>query len=113
MTNTFGEHHNYLLAHRNDTPIASGESLEARKAFHVSPFCGVAGRYRFRFTSAAQLARPHRLLRRPLGAAAARDIDLRDARPLNARAALSLLVPLSLVHRGGVVRIHWQALSCG
>ncbi len=42
--NTFGERHCYLL----DTP-AWGAELQADKVFHVSPFCDVSGRYRFRF----------------------------------------------------------------
>jgi uncharacterized protein len=49
VNNTFGERHLYLLAHRDGTSLASGEAIEASKAFHVSPFCEVRGRYRFRF----------------------------------------------------------------
>ena len=47
--NTFGERHNYLLAHADARPIRSGEPLTARKVFHVSPFIGVDGEYVFRF----------------------------------------------------------------
>lgn len=50
VNNTFGEHHNYLVAHPDGRPIEGDDWLEARKVFHVSPFCEVAGRYRFRFT---------------------------------------------------------------
>jgi uncharacterized protein len=48
VRNTFGERHMYLL----DTgwEIENGEELSVRKAFHVSPFLRVEGRYRFRFT---------------------------------------------------------------
>lgn len=49
VCNTFGERHNYLLAHADGHPIAGGETLHARKVFHVSPFCEVKGEYRFRF----------------------------------------------------------------
>ena len=49
VCNTFGEQHNYLLAHPDGRPLASGETLRARKVFHVSPFCEVKGGYRFRF----------------------------------------------------------------
>jgi len=46
VNNTFGERHCYLL----DQPeLAFGRELEAAKVFHVSPFCAVAGSYRFRF----------------------------------------------------------------
>jgi uncharacterized protein len=49
VRNTFGEHHNYLLAHCDQRPILRGERLTARKVFHVSPFCEIDGCYRFRF----------------------------------------------------------------
>lgn len=44
VNNTFGERHCYLL----DAPCY-GHELPADKCFHVSPFCRVEGRYRFRF----------------------------------------------------------------
>ena len=44
VNNTFGERHCYLL----DEP-RYGQELQARKVFHVSPFCAVTGDYRFRF----------------------------------------------------------------
>ncbi len=44
VNNTFGERHCYLL----DAPRYGVEVL-AQKVFHVSPFCSVAGDYRFRF----------------------------------------------------------------
>ena len=47
--NTFGERHHYLLAHDDGRPLATGETLTARKVFHVSPFCEVRGHYTFRF----------------------------------------------------------------
>lgn len=49
VNNTFGESHNYLLAHADGRAIVDGEVLTARKVFHVSPFCEVRGRYTFRF----------------------------------------------------------------
>jgi len=49
VNNTFGESHHYLLAHPNGDPLKSGETLQARKDFHVSPFCDVKGHYAFRF----------------------------------------------------------------
>lgn len=50
VRNTFGERHDYLVAHDDGRPIASGETIRASKVFHVSPFCEVEGHYRFRFT---------------------------------------------------------------
>jgi hypothetical protein len=49
VNNTFGETHHYLLAHPQGKPLSSGETLTARKVFHVSPFCDVKGVYTFRF----------------------------------------------------------------
>ncbi|MEO8346279.1 MAG: DUF1365 domain-containing protein [Betaproteobacteria bacterium] len=49
VNNTFGETHHYLLTHSDGTPLGSGETLTARKVFHVSPFCPVEGHYKFRF----------------------------------------------------------------
>lgn len=46
VNNTFGERHCYLLA---GDELAFGRALEARKVFHVSPFCETRGDYRFRF----------------------------------------------------------------
>ena len=50
VNNTFGERHCYLLAGSN---LAFGKELHATKVFHVSPFCDVAGSYRFRFMRTA------------------------------------------------------------
>lgn len=47
VRNTFGERHFYLLDTGAEIPY--GSELTARKVFHVSPFCKVEGRYRFRF----------------------------------------------------------------
>ena len=53
VSNTFGEHHNYLVAHVDGRPISAGDWLTARKVFHVSPFFPVTGEYRFRFADHA------------------------------------------------------------
>jgi hypothetical protein len=50
VNNTFGEHHNYLVAHPDGNPIAQGDEITARKVFHVSPFFEVEGHYQFRFS---------------------------------------------------------------
>ena len=44
VNNTFGERHCYLLASPR-----YGQPAQARKVFHVSPFCPVRGHYRFVF----------------------------------------------------------------
>ncbi|MGX5660071.1 DUF1365 domain-containing protein [Castellaniella ginsengisoli] len=44
VNNTFGERHVYVLDHPR-----YGQVLQARKVFHVSPFCPLEGGYRFEF----------------------------------------------------------------
>ncbi len=46
VNNTFGERHCYLLS---GPSLHWGSEIEANKVLHVSPFCAVEGRYRFRF----------------------------------------------------------------
>ncbi len=48
VNNTFGERHCYLLD-APGTGALGGAEQTAAKRFHVSPFCNVEGRYRFRF----------------------------------------------------------------
>ena len=109
INNTFGERHCYLLAHRDGRAIVPGEELSATKIFHVSPFCEVKGRYRFRFLEAH-------------GRTVAR-IDYDDASgplletslsgtlvDLSDRALLGAFFRVPLFTFGVVARIHWQAV---
>jgi DUF1365 family protein len=111
VNNTFGERHLYLLAHDDGRAIGNGETLRARKAFHVSPFCEVAGHYTFRFHFGAD-----RFLAR------IDYFDGDDATPLLATSisgtarALPQRLPSLLLWRyrwftlGVIARIHWQAV---
>jgi DUF1365 family protein len=113
VNNTFGERHLYLLAHDDGRAIADGETLRARKSFHVSPFCEVRGHYAFRFHFGGE-----RFLAR---------IDYFDgeregdgpllATSISGRAtALPPRLPWTLLWRyrwftlGVIARIHWQAV---
>ncbi len=49
VNNTFGERHSYFCFHDDHRAIGPHDILNARKAFHVSPFMKVEGRYAFRF----------------------------------------------------------------
>jgi DUF1365 family protein len=111
VRNTFGEHHNYLLAHPDGRPLASGETLTAAKVFHVSPFCEVKGRYAFRFHFGAErwLARidyfdddgePQPLLETRIGG---------RATPLDRDAARRLRGDYRFFTLGVIALIHWQA----
>jgi len=105
VNNTFGERHCYLL----DRPVY-GMELKAAKTFHVSPFCRVAGDYRFRFF--LDPGRTRTLVR----------IDHDDADgPLLQTCVSGTLVPLAAASLrralwrypamsfGVIARIHWQA----
>ena len=109
VNNTFGERHCYLL----DEP-RFGQELQASKVFHVSPFCAVEGRYRFRFLRADRPDGPRTVVR----------IDHDDdAGPLLLTSVSGRLQPITrttLRHALWgypamtamvVARIHWQALK--
>ncbi len=109
VSNTFGEHHNYLLHHADLRPIGADEELRARKVFHVSPFFPASGEYRFRFASR--------------GALHSARIDYWDAdccrlgtrvggraEPLGAAALARWLLRFPFMTLGVIARIHWQAL---
>ncbi len=113
VNNTFGERHCYLLC---GPELAWGREMQASKVFHVSPFCRVAGDYRFRFMRAAtQDGRAERTVVR---------IEHHDAcGPLLLTSVSGVLAPAStarvrrafismpLMSLGVVLRIHWQALQ--
>jgi uncharacterized protein len=109
VRNTFGERHNYLVAHADQGIIHAQDCLTARKVFHVSPFFPVSGEYRFRFALSEHSRRV--------------DIDyfLDGERtlvtfvegkpaPLTDQTARSAALHFPLLAVGVVWRIHWQAL---
>ena len=108
VNNTFGARHHYLLHHPDGAPLIDGQVLVADKALHVSPFCKVEGRYRFRL----QLNRPVQRVR----------IDYVDAdstllltalsgrpRGWSASALMAAFLRMPLLTLGVMARIHWQA----
>jgi DUF1365 family protein len=111
VRNTFGEKHCYLLDTGACMPF--GRELTAKKVFHVSPFCRVEGRYRFRFMHT----------RRGAGEATVARIEYDDAagpllltavsgisQPLSDRAVVRAFFSYPLMTFGVIARIHWQAL---
>jgi DUF1365 family protein len=120
VSNTFGERHNYLVAHPDQHPIEPGDWLTSRKVFHVSPFCEVKGHYRFRFEQVAgrAFAQIDYYDSGDTTDAAANDAGKLivttmhgAAEPLTSGAALRAFVSHPLMTFGVVVRIHWHALK--
>jgi DUF1365 family protein len=112
VNNTFGERHLYLLAHPDGRPLRSGETITARKVFHVSPFCAVRGHYAFRFHFGGDrwLARIDYF-----DAERANDSALLETwisgepAPLDRRTTRGLLWRYRWFTLGVIARIHWQA----
>ena len=107
VNNTFGERHGYLLA---GADLAYGRELQAKKVFHVSPFCRVEGRYRFRFLRTAD-----RLVARvdhddEAGALLETSVSGHLA-PLTRKALRRAFFGMPLMTLGVIARIHWQALQ--
>jgi uncharacterized protein len=107
VNNTFGERHCYLLA---GPELGWGRELSARKVFHVSPFCGVEGRYRFRFmrTEGRVVARIDHDDEQGALLETSVSGHLAALSPAAARAAF---FGMPLMTLSVVARIHWQALK--
>jgi len=106
VNNTFGERHCYLL----DGPgLAYGRELHARKVFHVSPFCAVQGRYRFRFMRTADRV-VARVDHDDDGGALLQTSVSGHLAPLTRASARAAFFGMPLMSFGVIARIHWQAL---
>jgi hypothetical protein len=109
VNNTFGERHNYLVAHPDQRPILPGDTLCARKVFHVSPFCALEGHYRFRFavdSHACEVRIDYRDRQAPLLVTALRGAS----RPLTTGGLARAFVRYPWMTLAVIARIHWQAL---
>jgi DUF1365 family protein len=121
VNNTFGERHWYLLAHPDGQAIRYGQTLQAEKCFHVSPFFPVQGTYRFRFglqhsvtTTAGNKKSALRSVSRIDYSEA--DSDLLHTSisgtlvPATSGKLILALISMPCMTLGVIVRIHWQAL---
>ena len=109
VNNTFGDRHNYLVAHDDGRPIQAHDRIQARKVFHVSPFCAVDGHYLFRFRvedGVISAATDYHDAAGPLLLTA---VTL-TRRPLDLANAARLLASMPVMTLQVVARIHWQAL---
>jgi uncharacterized protein len=117
VNNTFGERHNYVVAHDDGRIITPDDWLLAKKVFHVSPFCEVRGFYRFRFeqTFSPENAGPRSFAQIDFYDGASDDDKLivttmhGTPAPLTAQSARSAFWRYPLMTLGVIARIHWQA----
>ncbi len=109
VSNTFGEHHSYLVAHADGRPLAEGPLPEARKVFHVSPFFPVAGRYRFALRHGARGLQVRILYGDGSGQALSAYLQ-GQSQPLRTGALLGALIRHPLQPLLVLWRIHWHAL---
>ncbi|HRH17471.1 MAG TPA: DUF1365 domain-containing protein [Aquabacterium sp.] len=118
VNNTFGERHAYVLSGPH---LKMGGEVTADKVFHVSPFCHVEGRYRFRFmrTGAWGRAGAQATTRERLIVCVDHDDEQGPLlmtsqagalQPLTERSARRAFWGWPLMTWGVVARIHWQAL---
>ena len=110
VSNTFGEHHNYLVSHANGRVIAPGDVLRSRKVFHVSPFCEVSGSYDFRFRSESDVCSVNINYDDGQGRLLLTAISGR-ARNYTLAALLRAFFMYPWMTIGVMARIHWQALK--
>lgn len=119
VSNTFGERHNYLVAHENADPILPDQWLSAEKVFHVSPFFPLTGHYRFRFdgTPGNPIAmidyrsEEPDITQNPQGVRGLRTWVRGSATPLTGPAMLGALLRFPLMTLNVITRIHWQAFK--
>jgi DUF1365 family protein len=110
VRNTFGDRHNYLIAHADQRPITAADTLAARKIFHVSPFFPVAGEYRFRFDLTPERRRVELDYWLDGERVLATALEGRP-QPLAASALGRALLRQPLLTLAVVWRIHWQAVQ--
>lgn len=109
VNNTFGEMHCYLV-HRDDgSSLEPDVWLDGRKAFHVSPFLPVGGRYRFRFRLDAEHAHVDVNYHDDEGLMLATSVSGR-LEPLSDTAVRRRFLANPTMTLAVIAHIHWQAL---
>ena len=109
VRNTFGDIHPYVLPVRSGEISAAGVRQEQDKLFYVSPFVGMAMRYRFRISPPAEQVKLRILETDRDGPLLAATFVGRH-RALSTRALLRAFFALPLMTVKIVAAIHWEAL---
>jgi DUF1365 family protein len=109
VRNTFGDIHPYVLPVRASEVSAAGVRQEQDKLFYVSPFVGMAMRYRFRISPPAEQVKL-RILETDHDGPLLAATFIGHHRALTTRALLRAFVALPLVTAKIVAAIHWEAV---
>jgi len=110
VANTFGDTHNYLVAHADGRPIAPDDWIEGRKVLHVSPFLPVEGTYRFSFAVDERAISAQVQYGDAAGLVLATGLSGPRC-TLDRAAVLRRYVANPLVALAVIFRIHWQAFG--
>ncbi|WP_407276461.1 DUF1365 domain-containing protein [Halothiobacillus sp. DCM-1] len=114
VSNTFGEHHHYLL-HDGGRPLSNPFAASADKVFHVSPFLPMNMRYHFRLNHPAE--RLSVVIRETRNAESGEEIltliatHHAHAQPLTDRNLWLAALRIPLLTLKVILLIHWQALK--
>lgn len=109
VRNTFGERHCYLLA-SGGRPITYEGPHDKEKCFHVSPFLGLEGHYRFRLCEPG--ARVRLAIRETREGAPILDATLAgERRALSDARLLGQVAAMPFMALKVVAGIHWEALK--
>jgi uncharacterized protein len=109
VRNTFGEIHPYVLPVRAGDVSAAGVRQEQDKLFYVSPFVGMAMRYRFRISPPGEQVKL-RILETDREGPLLAATFIGHHHALSTRALLRAFVALPLVTAKIIAAIHWEAL---
>jgi hypothetical protein len=109
VRNTFGEIHPYVLPVRASEISPAGVRQEQDKLFYVSPFVGMAMRYRFRVVPPGEQVKL-RILETDCEGPLLAATFVGRRRRLTTRALLRAFVALPLMTAKIVAAIHWEAL---
>lgn len=110
VSNTFGEHHSYLLKVPGDHDGGRAIHQTCEKAFYVSPFIPIRGRYRFRVLPPAERLSLGIRLVMPEGDQLVA-VQTGERSELSNRALLRLFFSYPLMTVKIMAGIHWEALK--
>lgn len=108
VRNTFGDYHNYVLAHPDGRAILPSDIFSAQKNLFVSPFNPLEGSYEFSFTFFAREFKAH-ITYFEQGEKTVSTFMGGTFSPLSSRALLGAFFRYPLMTLGVVANIHFQA----